>query len=490
MKKMLSVLLLLTLALTASCAEETNTVSSEAPVSSASVSSAPVQSETTQTGFSLESLPDIGEYAGVKPTYFYGEPLDEFRPSDEYGTLVPYCVGSSYGDNHYGFLSSDGRVITSPCYLELHPCTMYDGSQSVYIAYLSTRYPKGVSWEEAKLDLSSYAIISVDGSRYTVIDHCLPEDIYFLSDPTADALMFGRENGVELYDFEGNRIASLPCSITYDLSDIQLVREGKVYRLYYTDGQRDANFSVCTFDGKTQSIRDVSFDREDVDFFLGLYGDVILAVGNDGYVLSDLNGHVLFSLPDNIEDCDICRRADGSYIAAAKERIDFLAPDGALTETVKVPYELWFDRVTIDDAAGEIRFVSDEGTVTYSLRDGTFTENLSVNTFEIDGEKDSLVLRRSDGKEISLSDYTDAWVECSTKAFVLLRVSKDGVNRYLVYDADTLTPVSVPYVDGAQVEVVKAANGKTYFSCHKNGAVTVLDETLEIVGVVPVTVTD
>ena len=480
MKKALSVLLALAMLFASSCADETNTVSSEAPVSSKS----PVSSG--QPGFHLESLPDIGEYAGVKPTYFYGEPLDEFRPSDEYGTLVPYAVGG-----WYGFLSVDGRIITSACYPVIDTYTSFDGSRSVYVLPLTHLFPAGTAWDDRYGVLSPYAIIPADGSRCTVTDTVTTEMLIF-SDASADLLLFFGDDGVEIRGLDGNRITFLSgVSPAVELSNVVVRREGEVYRLYYTDEQRNADFSVCTFDGKTQSIRDVNFDKEGVDFLLHLHGDTLLAVGSNGYVLSDLNGHVLFATPDDAYYYDVCRRADGSYVAATDRRVYLLAPDGTLTKTAENPNEDWVREVRIDEAAEEVRFGYKDGTVIYSLRDDTFSDDLSSSvSFEIVGEKGSLSLRRSDGKEVTLGDWEAAWVDHCNEAFVLVEVDKESVGRYLVYDADTLAPVAVPSFDGAKVEIVRAAGGAPYYSCEKNGVVTVLDEMFQIVGVVPVTVTD
>ena len=66
--------------------------------------------------FSLPSLPEIGSYQQKRPTYFYDAPLDQFVPSGDYGTIVPYCLASNGEVGSYGFMTADGKIITDAVY--------------------------------------------------------------------------------------------------------------------------------------------------------------------------------------------------------------------------------------------------------------------------------------------------------------------------------------------------------------------------------------
>lgn len=70
--------------------------------------------------FRLKELPDIGEYKNKAASCFYDAPLQEFRTSDDYGTLIPYQRadrGMDMGSiGSYGFMTADGKVVTDTVY--------------------------------------------------------------------------------------------------------------------------------------------------------------------------------------------------------------------------------------------------------------------------------------------------------------------------------------------------------------------------------------
>ena len=140
--------------------------------------------------FRLEELPDIGAVAAEKVSYYYGAPLDDFRESDGYGTVVPYVLKpEDLGDAlqyRYGFMTGDGAIITAPVYdsVELKSA----GDESFYIAQhkrlnLSPRRfdfsetfsmtdAEREAWNQAYDDARNdvrrniaYQCISTDGSR-------------------------------------------------------------------------------------------------------------------------------------------------------------------------------------------------------------------------------------------------------------------------------------------------------------------------------------
>ena len=85
--------------------------------------SEPTQSEAPY--FLLSELPDIGSYKNrEKYDYFYDAPLNEFEPSDAYGSLAVYRVSRPFTDvmggkttaDMYGFMTTDGKIITNAVY--------------------------------------------------------------------------------------------------------------------------------------------------------------------------------------------------------------------------------------------------------------------------------------------------------------------------------------------------------------------------------------
>lgn len=77
--------------------------------------------------FTVDTLPDIGSFSGLSSEKrFYDEPVYDFIPSDEYGTIIPYVgtyrvfetpkeEGSDWhfeqGYTTYGFCTTDGRIV-------------------------------------------------------------------------------------------------------------------------------------------------------------------------------------------------------------------------------------------------------------------------------------------------------------------------------------------------------------------------------------------
>ena len=87
--------------------------------------------------FRLEKLPDIGSYSAGTISYYYDAPLNEFRTSGEYGTVIPYLlreteVGDAPDVCNCGFMTTDGRIITGPVYDRIEQVTA--GEQTFYRA--------------------------------------------------------------------------------------------------------------------------------------------------------------------------------------------------------------------------------------------------------------------------------------------------------------------------------------------------------------------
>ena len=137
MKKLIALLTAFTLLLVCSCAAQNKPETEETSAPEA-IPATPTEAAVTETAyeFRLEELPDIGAYSPTEPKYYYGAPLNEFRESDGYGTIVPYMLKTLADDYYdlcrYGFMTGDGAIITAPVYdsIDLQSA----GDESFYIA--------------------------------------------------------------------------------------------------------------------------------------------------------------------------------------------------------------------------------------------------------------------------------------------------------------------------------------------------------------------
>ena len=143
----------------------------------------------TSYDFRLAELPDIGSYSAGKVSCYYDAPLNDFRTSDEYGTIIPYLlhqteVGDAPDVCDCGFMTTDGRIITGPIYDRVKQVEA--GEQTFYRAEKKLQIPGGPhpvyregmtdeereaywEWEEHSqtqvIENRVYQIISEDGSR-------------------------------------------------------------------------------------------------------------------------------------------------------------------------------------------------------------------------------------------------------------------------------------------------------------------------------------
>lgn len=131
-----------------------------------------------QKVFRLNELPDIGEYRRVRSNYYYGEPLNSFRASEDYGTVIPYCrmysmnyisapgsemYGQKTGAIKYGFMTTDGRIITAPVYENLRQYAVDGKYLYVAEAYETFTTDSGDEYPEIERPAD---IINTSGSRF------------------------------------------------------------------------------------------------------------------------------------------------------------------------------------------------------------------------------------------------------------------------------------------------------------------------------------
>ena len=170
--------------------------------------------------FSLPSLPEIGSYQQKRPTYFYGEPLDQFVPSGDYGAIVPYCLASNGEVGSYGFMTADGKIITDAVYSIVY--LLEAGGRSVYAAEEKVLFFEKEQEEDEEEYDGLYApsvnqdmtlLITADGSKSIKLPEVSPQtgryDSVFI-----ECRIHAHDGGYVgdtfyLYDFDLNLAADL-----------------------------------------------------------------------------------------------------------------------------------------------------------------------------------------------------------------------------------------------------------------------------------------
>ena len=200
--------------------------------------------------FSLPSLPEIGSYRQKRPTYFYGAPLDQFVPSGDYGTVVPYCLASNGEVGSYGFMTADGKIITDAVYSSVY--LLEGDGRSVYAAQEKVFSFEGEQEEEEydglyapSVDRNMTLLIAADGSKSVKLPGMSPQtgydDSMFIECriPQKDGGFVG--DTFYLYDFDLNLAVDLTeygivnGSVTADSADRFVVADWEK-AIYFEDG--------------------------------------------------------------------------------------------------------------------------------------------------------------------------------------------------------------------------------------------------------------
>ena len=191
MKRTLLCLLLICALLLCACGRTEETVTTEPttapPTTAAPTTKAPEPETVISYDFRLKELPDIGKHQAKQAAYFYDAPLQEFKTSDRYGTLIPYRFSdnqSGYSSiRKYGFMTTDGKIVTAPIYENIYEQELDEG-KTVYFTTkkVTDETPEKIpDWEEDEkgaqeayeraeeffYDNVRYQLISADGK------HCL-----------------------------------------------------------------------------------------------------------------------------------------------------------------------------------------------------------------------------------------------------------------------------------------------------------------------------
>lgn len=252
-KKTTALLLAFFLLTACSCAaKKTDGTAEETAAASVSPASAELPSEADTAAaddgtFHLSALPDIGSYSPKRPVYYYGEPLDEFRPSKDYGTLVPYVLNpeshSDYEVERAGFMTADGKIITGPIYSGIDLRT--GGGETFYYAQRKLLDPS-----PERLDHSGLSEMT-DAER---------EAFYRRESAFIDRVEENSE--VQLISTDGSRCRTFtgesPSLFTDPVSGMTLIQSGKqseewrglygTYRIYGTDLNLLADFTYLLED--------------------------------------------------------------------------------------------------------------------------------------------------------------------------------------------------------------------------------------------------
>ena len=257
----------------------------------------PVTEPHEDTYFMLASLPDIGKYKStdIKDCYYPSGALDEFKPDDGYGGIVPYCCGiekysSADSDEYfiasYGLACTDGRIITHGIYSDVQLLTSSDGKA----IYSCTRKSES---EESKV----FDIITARGSKMVTVETTADaaDTFSFYYDFPCECFTVSDINdGVMLFDFNGNMIVNLTEVFGADC----------YFRVCYCDGEKiifcaspeaypyetTADTDFYCVDKKGELLYTLNFGEFAPDSYAGGY---LVLRGRDGMRLSDVLGNII-----------------------------------------------------------------------------------------------------------------------------------------------------------------------------------------------------
>ncbi|MCR5781143.1 MAG: hypothetical protein K6G90_00260 [Clostridia bacterium] len=299
MKRLTSLCLALFLALCFSSCSESSL--SPEPQSTKNALSGDAQSTSAAKAaeFRLQELPDIGSYRNKAPACFYDEPLKEFRESDDYGLIVPYCVTSNGKVKSCGFMTADGRLITDAIYSYIEVVRGKD--DFIYAAGLKNLVLGGEDLNKA-YDRRVTEMISKDGGkRVSLADGASPSayDTDVLIQCRVPAADGGFVNDTFLvYDFDLEFVADLSgYGITYGWID---------------EGDRNS-FTVCN-DSQILYFENgelIKTEPEESDGSIGVFDGMILK--QDG--VYDKNGEVIDSFASPWPDYEYDESSKSLFVA-------------------------------------------------------------------------------------------------------------------------------------------------------------------------------
>lgn len=167
--------------------------------------------------FYLDALPDIGSFQPKRAECFYDAPLPEFRESASYGSIVPYVKTSNGRVPSYGFMTTDGKIITDDIYSSVE--LLGNDADAVYSARLKTHflhgYPEdtGESRWEVYQKNCLYQLIRTDGSAFVSLSRVTPS-VWPENSPYITCQVWAPDGGYIddtylVYDFDLRLVADL-----------------------------------------------------------------------------------------------------------------------------------------------------------------------------------------------------------------------------------------------------------------------------------------
>ena len=363
-------------------------------------------SDAEETGFRLDHLPDIGGYRGAGTKYYYGEPLNEFRTSEDYGTVVPYVmrqkkVGDAPDVLSCGFMTADGRIITGPIYDRIRSVAAGDGM--LYRAELKLlapepripSYREGMTeaeWEayykayhQAEMHVIENRVcqfISADGSRcgsFSGSAEVFTDESSGKTVITCDGYSGGSRT-LKIYDADFNLMIDLTQPLQWFLKDYSFFGGDANY--YSLIGADDTGVAVAVnyyekegdYGGRVRTKLyltegdsvDSVVDLGDV-FPRAFFGDLIVTDN----ALIDLEGTPRYTAADN----------GRILFAPAMDRVFFSDPaKGSLTCMDRSGRQTVLDAMQADELRMD-QVKGDDGAP-YLLVKGTMGENVSYVVFD------------------------------------------------------------------------------------------------------------
>lgn len=217
MKRILPLFLLLVLLLTA-CAQTPSATPTDA-ATDAPTAEPTLTIEPPSSGSGVKT--DYSEYVpreAVAPKYtrLSEEYTEEFRPSDDYGTVYPFVgaeLYSEYGSlgEMYGIMDENGRILVDPVYSSYYILSEYHNNERICLPfyafgkvadYLVVCGDEASSYSEADI---LYAIISTDGSFAT---DCIYQDVSASGGCIIASRAYGDTLSFDVFDAEGELLLS------------------------------------------------------------------------------------------------------------------------------------------------------------------------------------------------------------------------------------------------------------------------------------------
>lgn len=319
MKRVLGILLSITLLLTLFGCGKTPFAESDTTTSSAPTETVPTTETTTvpdaeKAVFSLRTLPDIGAFVSdEKKAYFFDDGAhDTFEPRKDYGKIVPYCTTEkyfatdwSYTDEEtgevyqgstpedesgyyerFGFATADGKIITNGLYDDLF-CYEDETGAVLYVAFPEQAYEMCGEMYLIAGDGSSCVHLTENDSELRVFDES--------ENGSGKGLLLIRN-----YESERLRLMDFSGKVLYEYNPSSPEDNDYMVYIEYADQnsvliRQDDNEGVSRYFRQTYDGKEIAAFPEDLGMMRGVHGNEVVIMGswNDWYRLVSMDGKVL-----------------------------------------------------------------------------------------------------------------------------------------------------------------------------------------------------